>query len=116
MNITQGSIVIIAFPFADQKTQKVRPALVISSTEFNKKSQDVWITGISTKGENEDYRIALGQKDLISGKLRKNSFIKCNSIAHIEKSLLKIAIGKANSEKIAEVVTIMQKILTTEKP
>lgn len=111
MKITQGSIIIVPFPFSNQSGKKIRPALVVSSSKFNEASADVWITGISTKSDSRLLKIPLNQEDLNEGTLRLNSFVKVSSIVHIQQNLLGKKVGQIKKEKLKEVIEEMRKIL-----
>jgi mRNA interferase MazF len=44
----QGDIILVPFPFTDFSTFKQRPALVISSSRFNRSQNDLLIAAISS--------------------------------------------------------------------
>ncbi len=44
-----GNIVLVRFPFTDQRRSKQRPAVVISSTEYNKARPDVILMAITSQ-------------------------------------------------------------------
>lgn len=111
MNIAQGLIILTPFPFSDQKSAKLRPALVISSSKFNTKSKDIWVTAISSKEGNDEFKIHLNQKDLVLGTLNRSSFIKFTAITTTEKTSIRKIVGQVNAIKIAEVVEKMARIL-----
>ncbi len=51
MEVAQKEIVLISYPFTDLKTEKIRPAVVVSNNNFNRKSLDfigVPITSVIT--------------------------------------------------------------------
>ncbi len=111
MNIVQGLIVLTPFPFSDQKSAKLRPALVISSNQFNSKSKDIWVTAISSKEGSDAFKIDLNQKDLVTGRLNRSSFVKFTAITTTEKTNIRKIVGQVNIKKIAEVVEKMARIL-----
>lgn len=88
------------FPFSNFAQFKVRPALIVSSNEFNKK-WGVWACPVtSTK---KDHCIAL-KDSLAEGKLEKDSFAKTNTITTLEKDLVIKKIGKIKKEKTEEIL------------
>ncbi len=43
-----GDVVVVPFPYADMRTEKRRPALVVSNTTFNQKHDLVWVVMITS--------------------------------------------------------------------
>lgn len=96
----QGDLILVRFPFSNLSQFKIRPALIVSNDEFNKKS-DVWACAITSK--NKDHCIPL-KDSLEEGKFEKESFAKTNAIATIEKELILKKIGKINKQKTREII------------
>jgi mRNA interferase MazF len=47
----RGDVVLVPFPFTDQTTIKKRPAVVISSNNYNNTSPDIVIMAITSRTE-----------------------------------------------------------------
>lgn len=77
MKIEQQDIIITNF--YDGKHWKERPALVVSNNELQEAEDIVYLVMISTKSYNEQYCYKLTD-DMFSGKLDKQSFVKCHLI------------------------------------
>ena len=45
----RGDVVLVAFPFTDLSTTKMRPAIVISSEKFNRKFNDIVVATITSQ-------------------------------------------------------------------
>jgi len=45
----RGDIVLVPFPFSDQTTVKKRPAVIISSSQYNTTSQDIIIMAVTSR-------------------------------------------------------------------
>jgi len=45
----KGEIVLVPFPFSDRSKMKKRPAVVISSDDYNKQSYDIIIMAITSR-------------------------------------------------------------------
>jgi mRNA interferase MazF len=45
----RGDVVLVPFPFSDQTTTKKRPAVVVSTSLFNKQSPDLVILAVTSK-------------------------------------------------------------------
>ena len=96
----QGDIILVRYPFSNLVDYKIRPALVISNSGFNKKF-DSWICPITSKKTEQ----CISLKDsLAEGKLERESFAKANSIAVVEGDLVLKKIGKMGREKTAEII------------
>ncbi len=96
----QGDIILVRFPFSNLGQFKVRPALIVSNDDFNKK-WDFWACAVTSK--NKDQCISL-KGSLIEGKFEKESFAKTNAITTLEKDLVLKKIGKIHKEKTKEIV------------
>ena len=79
----QGDIVVLTFPFADLSGSKLRPAVVLSNTDYNK-HHNVILAGIY--GTKTPLAIALTNKDLVQKKLQKDSFISVQNIFSADKT------------------------------
>lgn len=57
MMYNQGDILLIPIPFSDLTSNKKRPVLVISKSEYNNKTEDLVVVAITSNLESEDYSI-----------------------------------------------------------
>jgi mRNA-degrading endonuclease toxin of MazEF toxin-antitoxin module len=96
----QGCIILVRFPFTNIIDYKIRPALVVSNAEFNKKF-DFWACPITTKEFPENIEIT---KSIIEGELDRKSFARTSNIFTIKKELVLKAIGKLSKEKTKEII------------
>jgi len=99
--LKQRNIVLVPFPFSDQSGTKVRPALILSNTTFNATSQDVIICAITTQ-HAPGATIPLSQKNLETGKLYDNCFIKPENLCKIHRNKIIKNIGTVNKETLAK--------------
>lgn len=44
-----GDVVLVPFPFTDQRAQKKRPAVVVSSEEYNRERPDIVIMALTSQ-------------------------------------------------------------------
>lgn len=84
----QGEIVLIPFPFTDLSTKKKRPVLVLSNEEYNKRTEDFIVCGITSNIKDIEFSVLIESKDLESGFLPKPSRIKVDKIFTLEQSLV----------------------------
>ena len=96
----QRDILLVPFPFSDQKGRKVRPVIVISNDKFNLNSEDVLVVGVTSNISNDKYTLNLMNNDLEMGELYLECFIKCENILKIDKEIVIKKIGKIKKEKL----------------
>ena len=102
MQVNQKEIVLLLYPFSDLEGKKVRPALVVSNDQFNKKSADCVMVPLTTVIKEEPYSITLWQENLSSGKLLKPSMIRADKIFTVQKSLVTMKIARLNDKTFEE--------------
>ncbi len=96
----QGDIIVLPVPFSDQTNTKLRPALVISNSQFNNKYPDLILLKITSIGHSLPYDIKLTKKDLIIGDLIKESTINCGFLITANKNIIKQKIGTISKNKL----------------
>jgi len=84
----KGEIVLIPFPFTDLTAKKKRPVLVLSNKEYNKRTEDFIVCGITSNLKDELFSVLIDSEDLESGLLPKPSRIKVDKIFTLEQSLV----------------------------
>ena len=97
----RGDVVLITFPFSDLQGIKVRPALIISSNKYNKKSQDALFMLISSNIKNPrpiDIVIKYNHPDFKMTGLKKDSLVKCDKIVSLLKETAKRHLGHISEE------------------
>lgn len=109
--ISQRNIVLLSFPFSDLRTEKVRPAVVISNDEYNKKFEDLIAVPLTTNLRLRDYTILLTNKELERGKLIKTSKIKVDRVFSVDKSLIRMIIGKVSKRVHSKIVEILTELI-----
>ena len=92
----RGDIILISFPFTDLTTEKVRPAVVISSDSLNENPnrEDIIVVAISSQTDNAgDRDVFVDPQQHPETNLKKLSIIKIDKIFTIAKSLGKRLLG-----------------------
>ena len=110
-NIEQRSIILIPFPYTDLTGAKKRPALVISSLDFNSKSDDLVCCLITSNPEERQPAIKITNKDMESGHLEFESKIKPYRLFTINKSLVYKFLGRLNLPKSKIVIDEINEII-----
>lgn len=111
ISIEQRSIILIPFPYTDLSGAKKRPALVISSVDFNIKSDDVICCLITSNPEDRQHTIKITNENMESGFLEFESKVKPYRIFTINKKLIYRILGRLNIDKSKLVIEEINKIV-----
>ncbi len=99
--MAKADIILIPFPFTNLSDSKIRPCLVLLEAEF-----DVTVSFITTQtGWNDSHTIAI--KPTATNGLKKESLLRLNKLATIDKELI---IGKIGALDNQEKSTVNQKL------
>jgi mRNA interferase MazF len=111
----QRDIIIIPFPFTDLSANKQRPALIISSSEFNRRNLDVICCMITSHFESSADHVAIRDGDCEMGPMGKESVIKPFRLFTVSKSRIikrynKLGIPRAKTviEELKRIIEIKQ--------
>ena len=94
--MTAGDVVLVLFPFTDLTSSKVRPALVISSTQQLAQSPDAIFMAISTGVSNQkptDFLLDQTHPEFAATGLKKSSVFRTEKIFCGEKKLAGRTLG-----------------------
>ena len=103
-----GDVILVPFPFTDLTTIKQRPALIISSTKFNRVYRDVIIVAITShieSGTIENIEYQLNISENRAAGLPKPSIIKLAKIVTIDQNLIRKKLGKLPQLTLKCVIT-----------
>ncbi len=92
----RGDVVLVAFPFTDLTTTKMRPALVISSDVFNQENPDVIVVAITSqipKRLPHSHNLLSPQDQKLAG-LPKPSLVRLGKIVTLDKKLIRKKLGQ----------------------
>lgn len=107
----QGDIVLIPFPFTDLTTTKQRPALIISKTDYNQKTEDIITCGITSNLQNSDYSVLVDNENLTEGSIPMKSRIKADKMFTLKQSLVNKKLAKLNTATLEKVRAELQKLV-----
>ncbi|MEK6837754.1 MAG: type II toxin-antitoxin system PemK/MazF family toxin [Nanoarchaeota archaeon] len=107
----QGDIVLVPFPFTDLSGTKQRPALVLSNTGYNGKTQDIVTCGITSNLQNSEYSVIIDNVNLASGSIPIKSRIKVDKMFTLKQFLVKKKIAKLKAEDFEKVKAELQKLV-----
>jgi mRNA interferase MazF len=103
MIFQQKELVLLPYPFSNQEGSKVRPAIIVSNDNFNKRCEDCVMVPLTTVIKEEPFSIILNQDSLESGRLLKQSRVRIDKIFTIKKSLIIMKIGKINDKTLEKI-------------
>lgn len=95
--MNKGDIVLVRFPFTDLSSEKLRPALVITPQINKEELCDILISSKDT--------------DFNRTGLKRDSIIKTNKLATLNKRIIAGKIGVLSAKNITEVNTALKQIL-----
>ena len=97
--IEQRSIILMPFPYTDLSGAKKRPSLVVSSSDFNSRNDDVICCLITSNPEDSQHSIRINNKDMENGYLEFDSKVKPYGIFTINKKLIYKVLRRLNLAK-----------------
>lgn len=100
---------LIAYPSLEEG--KVRPAVVVSNDEYNRKTQDIVVCAITSKLEEKPYSILIDSRNLSGGSLPLKSRVRADKILQVEKNLVIKAFAKLDSKTFDALVTEITKLV-----
>ena len=104
MSIKQGSVVLVDFSYSNLKETKFRPALVISSSEYNEDSIDVVVLRITSRGRDRKWDLEILNNDVAEGTIDiEPSYIKIDSLYTVEKNIVRKVVARLKEGKIKEI-------------
>ena len=110
MIFKQKELVLLPYPFSDQVGSKVRPAIIVSNDNFNKRCEDCVMVPLTTLIKDEPFSLIVNQDSLESGKLLKQSRVRIDKIFTIKKSVIIMQIGKINDKTLEKIKIEISKV------
>jgi mRNA interferase MazF len=113
----RGDVVLVAFPFTDLTTAKMRPALVISSDSFQKAGIDIILAGITSQTGNvtSPTDILLCPEDQNLAGLRKPSLVRLGKIVTLDQRLVRGKLGTLPVITMAQLTSELHKVLSSDQ-
>ncbi len=105
LNGKQYSIILVPFPLTNLLSQKIRPALLLGTPT----DSDAILCAISTKTHSK-FDVTV-KPDTQNG-LKQISYIRCNKIATIDRSLVLAKLGALDKKTIVSVQANLRKVFS----
>jgi mRNA interferase MazF len=99
-----GDVIIISFPFSDLSGQKLRPALVVASAEFD----NLILCQITSKPYTSRLAIEIESSDFAHGALPIKSYIRPDKIFTAEPTIIRKTVGTLDHQVIQAVLQKVQ--------
>ena len=109
--LKQRDIVLIPIPFTDLKSQKKRPAIIISSDKYNETNEDIVVVAITSNIESRNFTITLTADDLEDGVLKVTSMIRVDKIYTLNKSIVIKTFGRVKPDILAKIKDSILKLI-----
>ncbi|WP_263079843.1 type II toxin-antitoxin system PemK/MazF family toxin [Endozoicomonas sp. Mp262] len=100
VNLGQGVVVPVKFPFSDLTRTKWRPALVLAYAEKG----DWVLCQITSKAYSDQSAVIIQQEDFIRGGLPLTSYARPGKLFTANETLLEPPVGQLAKEKHEEVI------------
>jgi len=106
-----GDIVLVQFPFTDQSTTKKRPAVVVSSADYNARRPDLIVAAVSSR-----FRSPAAFGEVILGGWKPAGLLAPSAIkpvlATIEKALVLRRLGRLGAADRADLEMALRRLLS----
>ena len=109
--LNQGELVLVPVPFTDLSSQKRRPVILISNTNYNRVSKDVIVIAVTSNLTVFPHSLPLVSADLSNGTLNRPSMIRADKIYSLEKTLIVKSFGTVKPEILDLIYSEIQAIL-----
>jgi len=99
---SQREILLIPVPFTDLTSQKKRPVLVLSNSEYNTASSDLIVAAITSQVTGKPFEVSLNNEDMAHGTLKVNSCIRADKIYTLSQDIVVKKFGQIHKSKFEQ--------------
>jgi len=111
MAFEPGRIVMVAFPFTDRTTTKIRPVLVVSSKVYNS-GEDFVAVPISSRLAPDGYQILSTESYFRATMLRCDSTIKWTKVMTLSRVIVTRQLGCVPDEVLKQVQELIRGVFS----
>jgi mRNA interferase MazF len=114
MTLEPGALVLVPFPYTNLRSTKNRPAVVLSSSEYNAARRDVLVCGVTSNLANAAHSVLVSQRDLAQGHLMADSRIKADKLVTLQQSIVRKRLGRIKPGVLARVYRELAAVLPAD--
>jgi len=111
----QGDILLIPIPFTDLSSAKRRPVIVISNNDYNLKTADIVVVGMTSNPKMVNYTFTITSSDLDQGKLNRPGQVRVDKIYTLSQSIVVKTFGRVNTNVLDQIRSKLQDLIA-KKP
>jgi len=86
--LEQGAIFLIPIPFTDLSSQKRRLVIVVSNSEYHRKTRDMVVVAMTSNPIQVDYSFIIESADLDRGRLNHSGRLRVDRIYTLSQALI----------------------------
>ena len=108
VSLSEGSVVLVNFPFSDLSSSKLRPAVILASAGL-----DDWILCQVTSNPYTDPKaVRITNEDFRTGSLQRLSYARPTKLFTANNSLMSRVVGELNAIAFNNVINTIIEILS----
>lgn len=113
--MNQQELIWVRLPFSSLEETKVRPAIVVSNNDYNKKNKDVVVCAVTSNLDDNQYSIFIDNSNLSNGNLPLKSRARADKIIQVEKKLIIKSFAELDNKTFDELIKKIVKLIQREK-
>lgn len=110
----QGAIVLVPVPFTDLSSQKRRPVIAISNSDYNRRSQDVLVVAMTSNPAVVPYSFPITSGDLTAGMLNRSGKVRADKIYALAKSIVVKEFGKVSPSVLDQIRKFLHELTASK--
>jgi mRNA interferase MazF len=113
--LEQGSIILIPIPFTDLSSQKRRPVVVVSNTDYHRNSSDMVVVAMTSNPSHSVYSFTIDSPDLDRGRLNRPGTVRVDRIYTLSQALIVREFGRVNARTLERIREFLLELVAEHK-
>ena len=115
---SQGEVVLIDYPTTDLRSTKKRPAIVISSQDYNRGSPDCVVVPVTSQINRapSPYEVFVDGGEQRRAGLYKPSIVKASVMFTVERGMIRETIGTTPTDLLQRIMSAVCRVLAVGQP